>query len=49
MYEARVGQYLGTLTMEDMLEVFNMSRKVQHFFHYNAMSSMIGFNELTTR
>ena len=49
LYEARVGQYLGTLTMEDMLEVFNMSRKVQHFFHYNAMSSMIGFNELTTR
>ena len=49
LYQARVGQYLGTLTMEDMLEVFTVSRKAQNFFHYTAMRSVPGFNELTTR
>ena len=49
LYQARVGQYLGTLTMEDMLEVFSISRKAQNFFHYTAMRSVPGFNELTTR
>ena len=49
LYQARVGLYLGTLTMEDMLEVFSISRKAQNFFHYTAMRSVPGFNELTTR
>ena len=49
LYQARVGQYLGTLTTEDMLEVFTVSRKAQNYFHYTAMRSVPGFNELTTR
>ena len=49
LYQARVGQFLGTLSMEDMLDVFETSRKAQNFFHYTAMTSMVGFNELTTR
>ena len=49
LYQARVGQYLGTLTREDRLEVFATSRKAQNYFHYTAMRSVPGFNELTTR
>ena len=49
LYQARVGLFMGTLSLEDMLKVFSTSRQCQNFFHYRTMISMPFFNELTTK
>ena len=49
LFEVRVRGYIGTITMEEMLAVFSISRKAQNFWHYRTMCSMPGFDELTSR
>ena len=49
LYQARVGQFMGTLSMEDMLKLFTISRKAQNSFHFKTMTNVPFFNELTTR
>eukprot|EP00092_Neocalanus_flemingeri_P012947 GFUD01013946.1.p1 GENE.GFUD01013946.1~~GFUD01013946.1.p1 ORF type:complete len:796 (+),score=184.42 GFUD01013946.1:66-2453(+) len=49
LYQARVGLFLGTLSMEGMLMVFAAGRKSQNYYHYMTMSSQPFFCELTTR
>ena len=49
LYQARIGMFLGTLSMEEMLNVFATSKKSQNFYHYKTMCSMPFFKDLTTR
>ena len=49
LYQARVGNFMGTLSMDDMLKVFTLSRQAQNFMHYNKMLNVPFFRELTTR
>ena len=49
LYQARVGNFMGTLSLEDMLRVFTLSRQCHNFVHYNKMQNVPYFNELTTR
>ena len=49
LYQARVGNFMGTLSMDDMLKVFTLSRQAQNFMHYNTMLNVPFFKELTTR
>ena len=49
LLQARVGAYMGTMRMEDVLNIFGLTRKAQNFYHYKTMCSMPFFNELTTR
>lgn len=49
LYQARVGHFMGTLSMDDMLKVFSLSRQAQNFMHYNKMLNVPFFKELTTR
>ena len=49
LYQARIGNFMGTLSLEDMLKVFTLSRRTQNFVHYNKMKNVPYFTELTTR
>ena len=49
LYQARIGNYMGTLSMEDMFKLFTLSRKATNFVHYNKMLNVPFFTELTTR
>merc|ERR1712110_1028014 len=49
LYQARIGQFMGTMSMEDMLKIFTLSRKATNFMHYNKMQNVPFFKELTTR
>jgi len=49
LYQARIGNFMGTLSLEDMLKVFTLSRQCHNFVHYNKMQNVPYFNELTTR
>lgn len=49
LYQARIGIFLGTLSMEDMCSVFAISKKSQNYYHYRTMCSMPFFKDLTTR
>ena len=49
LYQARIGMFMGTLSMEDMLRVFSLSRKATNYMHYKTMQRVPFFNELTTR
>ena len=47
---ARVEKYLGLPTMDDdILSFFTAGRRAENLFHYNAMRSLPGFEELTIR
>ena len=42
--------YLNMPTMDDdMFTLFTAGRRAENFFHYNAMRSLPGFEELTIR
>ena len=49
MYQARVGLFLGTLSLDEMLFLFSAGRKSQNYYHYMTMVSQPFFSELTTR
>ena len=49
LYQARIGQFLGTMSIEDMLKIFTLSKKATNFMHYNTMQKVPFFKELTTR
>ena len=49
LYQARVGHFMGTMGIEDMLKIFALSRKASNFMHYNKMQNVPFFKELTTR
>ena len=49
LYVARVEKYLGTLSPEEMYSVYTTSRRAQNYFHFTVMSSLPGFQELTSR
>ena len=49
LFQARVGHYLGTLSLEGMLMIFAAGRKAQNYYHFMTMSSQPFFSELTTR
>ena len=47
---ARVERYLGLPTIdEDVFSFFTAGRRAENLFHYNAMRSLPGFEELTIR
>ena len=49
LYQARIENFMGILSMEDMLKLFTLSRKATNFVHYNKMLNVPFFTELTTR
>ena len=49
LYQARIGNFMGILSMEDMFKLFTLSRKATNFVHYNKMLNVPFFTELTTR
>ena len=49
LWQARIGLFMGTITSDEMLKIFTLSRKAQSFYHYKTMFSMPFFTELTTR
>ena len=49
LYQARIGHFMGTLPLEDMLKVFTLSRQCINYVHYNKMLNVPYFTELTTR
>ena len=47
---ARVAKYLGLPSLDDdMFSFFTAGRRAENLFHYNAMRSLPGFEELTIR
>ena len=48
MNVARVEKYLGLPTIDDDV-FFTAGRRAENLFHYNAMRSLPGFEELTVR
>ena len=48
---ARVERYLGlpTIMDEDVFSFFTAGRRAENLFHYNAMRSLPGFEQLTIR
>ena len=49
LFQARVGNFLGTLRLDEMMAIFSISRKAQNYWHYTTMCMMPGFDELTSR
>ena len=49
LYQARVGIFLRTLSLDEMNAVFSTSKKSTNFYHYKTMCSMPFFNDLTTK
>ena len=49
LFEIRVRSFTKTISMEEMLSVFSISRRAQNFWHYRTMCSMPGFDELSNR
>ena len=49
LLQARVGAFMGTMSMDDLLRVFGLSRKAQNFYHFRTICSMPFFDQLTNR
>merc|ERR1719418_189667 len=49
LFQARVGQFLGTLSVQEMMKVFTLSRQAQNYFHYKTIFAMPFFNELSAK
>ena len=49
LFQARVDLHQGTLCTESIWDFFDTSRRAQNRYHFEVMSSMPDFNNLTTR